>query len=459
MKHKHSLRFWIVFWTVSIILLVGWYFFLQLRNNGFEALVKTASFLPVSQELKGDVQAVVDIADALLVRDGKERTYLVLFQNNWELRPGGGFIGSFGVVKVKNGNILSIDVHDTANFDGRIPSTITPPYPMGETLNIDSWKLRDSNYSPDFPTNVESAVMFYEMGGGKEQFDGVFAITTNVLITTLEVTGPVRIEGYSGEYGAENAIELLQHQVEVGYKDQGIEKGDRKVVMNDLARAVLDAIGPLDISRKFQLAKVARENLYTKDIQIYFEDEELQKVVNARGWDGRVDRVWQNDYLMLVDANLGAYKSDRLIDREVEYHVDFSGENPQARLEITYTHNGITKDWKTNDYQSYLRVYVPEDAWLESHKGLSYEVQYGEVFGKKYFGTLIQVPLNTTRTFSFTYELPSSIDEDFYDLKIQKQAGIYEIPYMVSIKGALGMEEQYTFSLNRDILLSNEKEE
>jgi len=454
-KKRYSLRFWIVFWIVAIIFLVGWYFFLQVRNNGFGAITQTARFLPVSQELKGDIEAVLDIADAMMVRDDVTRTYLVLFQNNWELRPGGGFIGSFGIVKVKNGHIQSIKVHDTANFDGRIPPTITPPYPMAQTLGIDSWKFRDSNFSPDFPTNVENALMFYEMGGGEETFDGVAAITTDVLLAVLEVTGPVKVDGYPGEYGADNAIELLQYQVEVGYKEQDIEKGDRKMMMNDLARGVLNAIGPLDVSKKIQLARVALDQLHEKDIQLFFSNENVQNIVEQRNWGGNVDELWQNDYLMLVDANLGAYKSDRLIEREVDYDTDFSGDTPQATLKVTYTHTGITKDWKTNDYQSYLRVYVPEDSWLTDSQGMKHEVQYGESFNKKYFGTLIQVPLGSTRVFTFTYDLGESVGSEFYDLKIQKQAGLPNTPYSVSVTDKKNEATAHEFVLDRDVILSD----
>jgi len=452
---KYSWKFWIVFWLASAALLGVWYVFLEVKNNGFDAVSKTARFLPISGEMRGDIQAVAELADAMLVRDGETRTYMVLFQNNWELRPGGGFIGSFGIVKVRDGSVVSLDVHDTANFDGRIPPTIAPPYPMEDTLNIGSWKLRDSNYSPDFPTNVENAVMFYEMGGGKETFDGVIAVTTDVLLRALEVTGPVEIPGYPGTYGSENAIELLQYQVEVGYKEQGIEKGDRKDMMNDLARAVLNAIGPLDVSKKLQLAREALDALHEKDVQIFLEDSELQRIVRERDWDGSVDRKWKNDYLFLVDANLGAYKSDRLIDRSVEYEADFSeGGAGEAVLRVTYTHNAVAKDWKTNDYQSYLRIYVPEGAWLGDTDGPSHEVRYGEAFGKKYFGTLVQVPINSTKTFTFRYTLPETISGEFYDLKIQKQSGTGDVPYEVTVADTLGETKTHAFPLSRDRILS-----
>ncbi|QQS61399.1 MAG: DUF4012 domain-containing protein [Candidatus Moraniibacteriota bacterium] len=457
MSKKYSLRFWIIFWTVSVIFLFCWYFFLEVKNNGFGMISRTAEFLPLSEEFKGDIEAVVSLADLLMVDDDVERTYLLLFQNYWELRPGGGFIGSFGVLKVKNGFVKDISVHDTANFDGRIPSIISPPFPMKETLGVDSWKLRDSNYSPDFPTNAENALMFYEMGKGEEKFNGVIGITTDVLLSALEITGPVEIEGFPGRYGTENAIELLQYQVEKGFVDQGIKRGDRKVMLNDLAKAVLAQLGDLDISKKIRLARVILDDLYSKDIQLYFKDSYLNKIIQERSWGGITDSSWKNDYLLLVDANLGALKSDRLIERKVSYSLDFTKERPRAVLSITYTHNGKTKDWKTGDYQSYLRIYVPEGSWLESTQGLVKDVQYGNEFGKKYFGTLVQVPLNSSKTFTFEYTLPSFLDGEFYNLKIQKQAGLKKVPYAIEIMDSTGKKEFHEIILDRDITLNESK--
>jgi hypothetical protein len=454
---RYSWKFWILFWLISAVLLGIWYGFLEVKSKGFGAISDTAKFLPVSGELRGDIEAVADLADKLLVRDGKTRTYLVLFQNNHELRPGGGFIGSFGIVKVKDGSVSSVEVHDTANFDGRIPSTIAPPYPMKETLNIDSWKLRDSNYSPDFPTNVEKATMFYEMGGGEEMFDGVIGITTDVLERVLTITGPITVPGYPGVYSAENATELLQYQVEVGYKEQSIEKGDRKMMMNDLAGAIIDAIGPLDVSRKIQLAREARNMLYEKTVQLSFADSSIQGVVRERGWDGVVDARWKNDYLFIVDANLGAYKSDRLMERSVAYSVDFSSGQGEVEIQITYRHTAKEKDWKTNDYQSYMRIYVPDGAWLSESDGLSHSIRYGEEFGRKYFGTIVQVPIGQTKIFTFRYTLPESISGLFYDLKIQKQAGTNAIPYKTRISLPSGEIRSHSFSLSRDTILSDVK--
>lgn len=455
-KKKYSLRFWIIFWLTSAILLTGWYFFLQFKNNGLSALKPAANLLPVSGETRADVEALLSFGEQFMQKDGTEHTFLVLFQNNWELRPGGGFIGSFGVVTVKNGSIAKFEVHDTGNFDGRIPDTNEPPYPMEKYLNIPSWKMRDSNWSPDFPTNAKQAEYFYELGGGQEHFDGVIGITANVLLSLLDITGPIELPDYPGTYERENAIYTLEQQVEQGFKEQGIEKGDRKGIMNELGEAILQKLFPLTISQKIQLARIGMENLRSKDIQMYFADSDLEKIVLDRDWGGAVDTKWQNDYLMISDANLGAYKSDPYIKRSVDYTVDLSGAKPKARLAITYRHTATEKNWLINDYTSYTRVYVPSGSWLEGISGGKDQTQYGEVFGKKMFGTVVYVPIKDEHTVVFDYDLPKTVDPEFYDLKIQKQAGVSDAEYTIHVIDKTGSERTYETKLEKDFILSEQ---
>lgn len=451
---KYSVKFWIGFWVVSALLLSAWYIFLQLRGGELSKLKSSLDLVPMPEQTKSDLEATLSIGDFVLAHNDKPKTFLLLFQNNWELRPGGGFIGSFGILKMRNGQVETLQIHDTGNFDGRIPDTVTPPYPMQEYLHIDSWKLRDANYSPDFPTNARKVEEFYRMGNGEERFDGVIGITTNVLTSLLRITGPVTLEGYPGTYDSEGAILTLEEQVEKKYHEQNIEKGDRKEVMRSLADAILKKLQPLTIAQKIRLANLGLEELRNKNIQLFFHDEGMQRVVEDRGWAGTVDARWSNDFLLLVDANLGAYKSDSLMKREVRYRIDFSKEKPEAVLDVVYTHTGTERTWLINHYTSYLRVYVPTGSWLESVDGGKGETQYANEFGKRVFGTVVYVPVGTSKTVTFRYTLPQTIDAKTWNLKLQKQSGIGAPQYSVKTVNPDGMETAQTFSLDQERIVS-----
>jgi len=150
---------------------------------------------------------------------------------------------------------------------------------------------------------------------------------------------------------------------------QGIEKGERKSVMNELASAIMKKVFDLTNSQKLDLAKIILDDLNKKDIQLYFKNSELEKESQKAGWSGKIDDKWGKDYLAIIDANLGAFKSDYYMKRSFDYRIDLSGTEPKASLKVIYTHTGKVKDWMTRDYLSYLRVYVPRGTWLEDYSG------------------------------------------------------------------------------------------
>lgn len=449
-KSNKSNRNFILFWIISILFLSGWYFFWQVRTKGITSVASGfLDLVPMSAERREKLKTVGYFADYLMKKDGEEKTYMLLFQNNMEVRPGGGYIGSFGIVKIKDGKITLLQAHDLSNFDGRVPDGTPPPYPIKETLNVTSWKLRDSNWSPDFPTNAQKAEEFYYMGKGEEKFDGIIAVNTNVLSSFLKITGPVEVEGYPGTYDSENAVLNLEYQVEQGAYKQGEKRGDRKSIMAPLADAIIKKAADLDNSKKIDLAEMLLDDLNSKDIQLYFKDSELEKRAELAGWSGEVDENWNDDYLMLVDANMGSLKSDQVMKRSFEYKVDFSGDVPKARLKITYNHTGKQKDWMTSDYLTYLRVYTPSESWLTDKKNIG-DVKFVEDLGKKYFGTLVSVKLSQTKTIEFDYDLPKDFTSDDYNLLIEKQSGVGTVPGKVTIIDKNGKEKVFDISLAGD---------
>ncbi|MFA5871297.1 MAG: DUF4012 domain-containing protein [Parcubacteria group bacterium] len=435
-RNRQGPVFWIVFWAASAVLLFAWFAFLEIKNRDIEGIKTLIRLFPISTERKKELQTAADLYQKAGGFSG-EQTFLVLFQNNMELRPGGGFIGSFGIIKLNRGRISDIEVHDTGNFDVRIPNTEVPPEPLTKILKLQAWKLRDSNWSPDFRTNAEKAEYFYKLGQGGENFDGIIAINTDVLNSLLAITGPVKINGYPGEYNDETAILQLEYQVEKGYLDQGIEKGERKNILGDLAKILEEKIRNFSLPQKVELAKIIEEHIKAKDIQMFFKDNNLDTEIQNINWGGRTAES-KEDYLMAVDANLNSLKSDICIKREMRYEVDLAGETPKAHLEINYEHTCRTADWMTANYRDWLRVYAPDGSRLNSASGQIGDVVFANELGKKVFGMLVYVPIGDSQKITLDYDLPDDFKSKPYSLLIQKQSGSGEVPLEIKIKKADG---------------------
>lgn len=449
---KYSTKFWIIFWITAVAFLSGWFLYWNIKHQGFGiAASKIISILPISNHQKNDYKALAMVGDYFFTKDGKEKKVLVLFLNNMEIRPGGGFIGAFGVVKMKDGKVQIIQTHDLSNFDARIPTGIEPPYPMKEIGYVDNWKFRDSNFSPDFKTNVEKATEFYALAGGNANFDGVIGVTSNVLSSILEITGPIKLKDYPGTYDSGNAILALEYQVEKAFEDQGIERDDRKSIMADLAEEIENRVFDFSLSQKITLMQSLLEDLSQKDIQLNFSDSRIQESAGRANWTGKVNSDWKKDYLMTSDANLGAFKSDYYVKRSLDYSVDLSGSKPHATLKINYDHTAMQKDWMTRNYLTYLRIYVPYGTEIISSQNFE-DIQTGEEFGRKYFGAIVKVPIANSKEIQISYNLPESIREN-YELMIQKQPGINDEPVAVHIKRENGLAEDFRYDLTSDLVI------
>jgi hypothetical protein len=455
MKKRYSIKFWIIFWLIAIIFLVSWFLFLEYKNKNYMGVISFVSpiikVLPMKSVQKKELTGTLDIIGEL--SNKKKSTFLLLFQNKDELRPGGGYIGSFGILKMEKGRIVFIDIHDTNVFGSRIATQVDPPKPMQDWLGVKNLKLRDSNWSPDFKINAKQADYFYHLEGGQEELDGVIALSNKLLPSFLEIVGPVEIEGYPRVYTSENAVSQLEYQIEKGYYEQGIEKGKRKYIMKEMSKSVIKKAQALNWSQKKELIKKVEQHLNEKDVLIYFKDKNLQRKIKDLGWSGELKDFKKGDFLMMVDANLGARKSDAVMGREFEYVVDFRRKRPTAKLKIKYTHKGKVRDLLTEDYRTYLRILTPSKSWLYDTGGLDdlSFVDFDNILNVKSFGIFHKVNLGKSKTVEFDYYLPEEFKFEDYELFIQKQTGIDRLIGKVKLIDKMGMTKSYTVNSSKDI--------
>lgn len=484
------------------------------------------------QRLQGELAVFFEMLQKIFVVDSVEKNYLVLLQNNMELRPGGGFLGQYAVITIKDAKVLSWQIFDTNHLDNKITSDIIAPPSFQKWLGIKKMELRDSNWELDFATNAKNAEHLYNLGDDKRQFDGVFAINANMLGDILTLSGPITVRGYEkhGEFTGENVLLKLQDVVEKPFilaekreacvkreKKTGIKEScntdpdtgekikkvthadreNRKQILPFLAKEMIQAlIGTSEMpwKERFTLAKgnipelirVAVENLEDRDFQMWFESGELQNTVAEKNWGTVVDESWDGDYLAVVDANLGALKTDYYIKRTLEYTVDFTGTNaeindiaagrmvryinptvqslvlggayktdkPLATMRMSYAHTAEKADYRTSDYHAYTRLYVPEGSQWKVREWFGIPDDEGVAYGnKQVFGYKYDIFIGDTLPTMLQYTLPEKITQENYKLKIQKQSGIESVPTTVKIITAGGDEIAETFDLTRDVIV------
>lgn len=363
-------------------------------------------------------------------------TYLLLFQNNTELRPGGGFIGSYAVLTMTTGGVTESKVEGTEILDRAAPAEwrVVPPAPMKKYLSIDRWQFRDSNWSPDYVANVQKAMAFYqgEKGYLANDIDTVIAVTPTVLEELLRLTGPVTIDGKT--FTADNVTETLEYQVEIGYRYQGIAVKDRKQIMEPFFHTLMSRVRNDALFHSASYVTLMQRLMAEKHILAYSRRPALAEYIAHAGAEGRVIET-NSDYLLWVDANLAALKTDHAMVRGLTYEIDpVAAGQWEGVASMTYIHEGGF-DWRTTRYRTYARVYVPAGATLVSAQVVGKnktvlpvnQIDKGEELGKQWFGTFISIEPKEVKTVVIRYRLPATVAEQIkkgdYGLIIQKQAG------------------------------------
>ncbi|MEX1112497.1 MAG: DUF4012 domain-containing protein [Candidatus Andersenbacteria bacterium] len=332
--------------------------------------------VPTATEL---VRTFVEQSDTFLYLLGAEhdRQYLLLFANNHELRPIGGFIGTVGLVNIDRGRVENIDVQSVYDPDGQLRERIAPPSPLLPI--VDRWYLRDANWFVDYEVSAPKIAQFFEKEGGPT-VDGVILFTPRVIQRLLAITGPVIVPGYEVEVNAENFFEVTQQEVTYDYD---VQLNKPKQFLADLAPLLLNRLfesqegSPPNV----EIMGALSEAIYHKDLLLYFRDSAAQEQIQQLGWSGSVPQDKQG-FLYVNNANIGGHKSDQFVDQEIDYRstVAHNGD-VEVVLTIRRTHNGPaevldieypeSENPAYKDNVVYQRVFVPRDAQLLEASGFT----------------------------------------------------------------------------------------
>lgn len=392
------------------------------------------------------------------------RRYLVIVQNNHELRPTGGFIAAVGDVVVENGRVASMEFEDSYRIFRRGYRYPDPPAPLKRYMNTPMLVFRDANWSPDLPTSARLLSSLYAGDTGR-QVDGVVTVDLRAVELFLEAIGPLEIDGASEPLTAANVVEQLKQMwAEPASVDATVDTDDRKELgawwrqrkafIPAVANAALARLHGDDVPLA-ALAAAGHQALYERAIQVWTPQPELAGLLAYLGWDGGMRPEQKADYLALVDSNVGFNKADMVIERSLGYRVEWP-DGPDApavaTATVTYTHTLAAdvgecvaspeygKDYDAmaaRCYFDYVRLYTPEGSRLLEVSGVqegTAEERMGEA-GTRLFAGYFSVPPGESHTVTFRYRLPASLGPDGYRLAVQRQAGTGPLPLEVNVGG------------------------
>ena len=305
----------------------------------------------------------------------KPKKYLLIFQNNSEARPTGGFVGTYGVLDLDEGQIKNLFIDGIFNLDGQLYEKIIPPKPIQKIST--AWSTHDANWFADFPTSAKKIMWFYEKAGGTTP-DGVISLTPTVIERLLAITGPIEMSEYGVTLNQDNFMDATQYKVEVDYDKA---QNQPKKILADFAPKFLDKLMGALPQNSHQILDIMFQALQEKHILFYFSDAALQKVFEEQGWAGNILST-DKDYLSVVNTNINGFKTDKVVEQKIEHQ---SAVQPDGAIidtvKITRAHQGGQSqyDWYNRVNADYLRVYVPLGSKLLSAQGQTLEAYSASV--------------------------------------------------------------------------------
>ena len=302
---------------------------------------------------------VVPVLTEVLGGNGT-RTYLIEQVNPAELRPGGGFIGTYSVLRVTNGTLKLIRSGDAYQLVDPRPKIgqagyIAPPGPLLESLTPTvSWSFIDSNFFPDFPSNARAAQSFVQPRLGI-RIDAVVAMDYYTVAKMLELTGPIAVPGFGVTVNSTNFIPtVIQHSL--------VQDAANKAILGAVAGPLMQRISTLPASSWPALIGALNDLAASRHLQAYFNNATVEKEIDRDGWSGVLNPTKMPDYMMEVESNLGATKTNYFLTRRFTVELTRRGNLLHHKVTITLTDN-MPFSYRPNEfYKAYVRLLVSSSA-------------------------------------------------------------------------------------------------
>jgi len=391
-----------------------------------------------------------------ILGQGVEKSYLILFENNMELRPTGGFIGSYGVANFGQGNLNGLNIDDIYSADGQLKGHVEPPAPIKNYLGEANWWFRDSNWDPDFPTSAQRAEWFL----GKEmnqQVDGVVAIDLELIKEILNYTGPIFLPDYNLTVTSQNLYEKTQEEAQANFFPGSRQKAS---FLTALSRELISQIPKMNAKNRMLVLKSFYDSLTARHIQIYLHDQNSEDAIDSLGWDGKIkayscgDNCY-SDFFGDVEANVGVNKSNYFINRKLYFNANIDTQKITRQLTVSLDNTANPSLGPSGIYKTYIRIMIPSDANVVGIRDLTgqskttLQPDITQESGRQEVGAFVQVTPGETSDIEFEWEndIPQNSNITSYGLFVRKQAGVGADPITVKFDGIGHLVSSPAFSL------------
>lgn len=420
-------------------------------------------------------EKVLGVMPLILGKDGNNK-YLVFFENNAEMRPGGGFPGNYGIISFKDSKLEKIKIDNVYNLDRLIrskidtiekneenpvlgsdlPTDLYLPKPIEELSLYGYWKLFSSNWSLDFRDNAKRAIYQYNnFYPAENDVGGLIVLTPNIIEEILGIVGPIKMDGYGVEINKDNFREIIEFKVEVDnpYKAEGRWDINPKQILADFGPMLLDKISQSDLQKKIKIFEAMVKNAQEKQILLYHQDPQVQSIISDLGVSGEILETG-GDSLGIFETNTNAAKNGQVIETRAVLKSEVSALGfTTDELSLAIVNNESNPRFLHGREEGYFEIVTPLGSRIREAKidGQDFigTLDYFEEAGHTIFGFRMILEPGEAKNVVLRYQAPlKNYTESGYSLNLFKQAGAK----LIEFKGEINFEDTAKYGSEQRVI-------
>ncbi len=351
-----------------------------------------------------DYKEIITFLPDLLGVDERKR-YLILLQNESEIRSTGGWLTSYGVVGIEGGQVRELFVDDIYNADGTLKvqgKTFTAPKSMTQALGLKTWNFSLVNWYPDLTETYLNAEPFIKALGKGDDLDGIITIDITFVQKLLGKWGGIEVPGETELVTSDNLYDKI-FKLHENFTPGTTQK---TTFLANLANEIIQRLLSKNMADLISLSDVFGESLNEKHLQASFKNRDAFNFFNSRSWADSLDSKY-NEAPIAIDWNWGANKANLYLEKNYNLLIDIKDENTMVfKYTIAIENTSENLVYPQGNYVNYQRVYIPSYANVISVKGMDDNkyTTYKES-GFKVLGGWFNTKIKDVNTLEVTYQL------------------------------------------------------
>jgi len=341
-----------------------------------------------------------------LIGSEKPVNYLLIFQNEKEMRASGGLLSSFSIITVDKGemvgDIKSRDMWELQYYlwnIGAMPGHTNiygQLFLMNYGCGATELRAQDAGMYPDLQVSIDTFKDYYDIAHDYNPtdypaYDHIILVNTFFASDMVSIVEPITLDD-----GKVVTSENLAKEI---FKETNVDitKEDRKGIIGEIATKAIDKFTKLSTSELMNFGLKVIRTVNAKNIALYSKDPQMSAFFDSLGITARTVKDFEGDYFQLNEAQNCALKANMYIYDNVYQEVNIGPDGAiREKTKVEWINDKIYDPAEENilsgnsafRYRAWVRVFAPQGTEFTFSDG--FNKSYQEYYPVEYFDEYMQ---------------------------------------------------------------------